>query len=202
MGNPNPFGDFEDDFKKTEKAEAAASPGRIPTGTYKFVLTSQENKEGVLSDHEVFTTPSGTKAFKLYCEVLEPEEMPNPKTGEPHITKGAVLEHPFWITQKNLPYVKRDLSTILERDLESLGEVTSITWAGRTFEGVVKDEEYNGFMRSKIAFFNPWAPPAEDAKEEQPPKKEEPPKKTQQPPAKGAAKPTQPVKGGRPNASF
>ena len=69
MANPNPFGDFEQDFKNTAKADPAASPGRIPPGTYKFVLTSAENKEQVLADHEIFTTPQGTKAFKVYCEV-------------------------------------------------------------------------------------------------------------------------------------
>lgn len=161
----NPFGDFEADFKKAEKAEQA-TPGRVPPETYKFVLTAQElhKKPGEMVDHEVFVTPKGTKGFKLFCEIVEPEQVPNPKTGEPHITKGAVLEHPFWITQDNLPYVKRDIATILGRELESLGELTTINWAGRTFEGVVRDEEYppgSRIIRSRIAFINPWAPKSE-----------------------------------------
>jgi hypothetical protein len=163
----NPFGEFEEDFKKTEKAGPAATPGRIPPNTYKFVLTAQEitqrdSSEQVLADHEIFVTPSGTKGFKLFCEVLEPESVKNEKTEEPYTTKGQVLEHVFWVTKKNLPYILRDLSVILERDLTHMGEVVSIPWAGRTFEGVVYDEEYpekSGRIRSRIAYINPWTPP-------------------------------------------
>lgn len=197
----NPFGEFEDDFKNTEKAAAAAMPGRVPPETYRFVCTSVDPKEdGNLIDHEIFVTPSGTKCFKLFCQILEPQSVPNPKTGEAHITEGVVIEHPFWITQKNLPYAKRDLSTILERDLESLGEVTSIVWAGRTFEGVVRDESYNGRVSSRIAFINPWVPPAENAapKDVKKTDAKPDPKKAAATPAKGAAqaaKGTIPVKG-------
>ncbi|SRR5689334_21693683 len=164
MTNPvNPFGDFEDDFKKSEKAENT-TPGRIPPGTYKFVLTAQDvpPNSGTLADHEVIVGKrSGTKGFKLFCEVIEPEEVPNPKTGEPHVTKGAVVDHVFWVTQKNLPYIKRDIATILGREIDSLAELIKITWAGRTFEGVVKDEEYEGRISSRISFINQWAPPSE-----------------------------------------
>lgn len=158
----NPFGDFEGDFKKAEKAENSAGI-RVPSATYKFVLTTQElrNKPGEMVDHDVFVTPKGTKAFKIFCEILEPESVVHPKTGVAEPTKGIVLEHPFWITKDNLPYVKRDAATILGRELENLGEMPSIIWAGRTFEGVVGDEEYMGRVSSKIKFINPWAPPAE-----------------------------------------
>lgn len=162
MGNVNPFGDFEDDFKKAEKAQNT-TPGRVPPETYKFVLTAQEMPEGsgTMVDHEVIVGKNtGTKGFKLFCEILEPEQVPNPKTKEPHITKGVVVDHVFWITQKNLPFVKRDIATILGREIESLGELTTVAWAGRTFEGVVKDEEYQGRVSSRIAFINPWAPPS------------------------------------------
>lgn len=169
MGDPtNPFSDFDDDFKKTEKAELT-TPGRVPPGTYKFVLTTQEIKKGVetvMADHEFFVANSGTKGFKLFCEILDPESVPNPKTGEPHVTKGAVLDHVFWGSVKNLPFLKRDLSTIIARDFrpdEKVSEVMANTsWAGLTFEGVVRDEEYNGRISSRIAFINPWQPPASD----------------------------------------
>jgi len=158
----NPFGEFEDDFKNTEKAEPGATPGRVPEETYKFVLTSVDLKEdGVLVDNEVIVANTGTKGFKLFCEILEPESVLNAKTGEPHITKGAILDRVWWITKKTLPYVKRDLSTILGRDIGSLIEATSITWAGRTFEGVVQDDKRDGIVRSRIEHINPWAPPAE-----------------------------------------
>jgi hypothetical protein len=168
MANPvNPFGDFEDDFKKVDKAENV-TPGRVPPATYKFVLTAQEvpADSGTMVDHEVIVgKKTGTKGFKLFCEILEPESVPNPKTNEPHKTKGAVLDHVFWVTQKNLPYIKRDIATILGREIEALSELTTITWAGRTFEGVVKDEEYEGRISSRIGFFNAWAPPADKEKD-------------------------------------
>jgi hypothetical protein len=163
MTNPvNPFGDFEEDYKKADKAENV-TPGRVPPETYKFVLTSQElpANSGTMVDHEVIVGKNtGTKGFKLFCEILEPESVPNPKTKEPHVTKGAVLDHVFWVTQKNLPYIKRDIATILGREVDLLGELMKIAWAGRTFEGVVKDEEYLGRVSSRIAFINPWAPPS------------------------------------------
>jgi hypothetical protein len=169
MTNPanppvNPFADFEDDFKKAEKAENT-TPGRVPPETYKFVLTAQEvpPSSGMMADFEVIVGKNtGTKGFKLFCEILEPESVPNPKTKEPHVTKGAVLDHVFWVTAKNLPYIKRDVATITGRDIDTMGELLKITWAGRTFEGVVRDEEYLGRISSRIAFINPWAPKAEE----------------------------------------
>lgn len=187
MGNENPFGDFEEDFKNTEKAPPGSAPGRVPGGTYKFVLTTDDPKgDGVLVDHEIIVGSStGTKGFKLWAEILEPASVPNPRTGEAEETKGKVLDHVFWVTKKNLPFVMRDLSTILGRDLKSMGETVQITWAGRTFEGVVGDEEYQGIVRSRIKYINPWSPPASGGGKATDPKAET--KKTAAP-AKSAAK--------------
>jgi hypothetical protein len=163
MGNENPFGDFEEDFKKSEKA-LNTTPGRVPPATYKFVLTSQPvpAESDTLADHEVIIGKNtGTKGFKIFCEILDPESVPNPVTKEPHITKGAVIDHVFWVTTKNLPYIKRDVATILGREVENLAELVKIAWAGRTFEGVVDDESYQGRVSSRIKFINPWAPKAE-----------------------------------------
>jgi hypothetical protein len=169
MGNPsNPFSDFDDDFKNADPSDIP-TPGRVPPATYKFVLTTQEIKKGVetvVADYEIFVANSGSKGFKIFCEILDPETVPNPKTGEPHVTKGVVVERVFWGTKDNLIYMKRDLQTILGRLLkqeEKLSEILVTTqWAGRTFEGVVRDEEYplnSGRYSSRIAFINPWTPP-------------------------------------------
>lgn len=168
MGDPtNPFADFEEDFKKAEKAENT-TPGRVPPATYKFVCTAQEvpSGSGTMADYEVIVGKNtGTKGFKIFCEILEPESVPNPKTGEPHVTKGSVLDHVWWVSTKTLPFIKRDVATITGRDIDMLAELTKIAWAGRTFEGVVDDEEYNGRISSRIKFINPWSPKAAEGDE-------------------------------------
>lgn len=159
-GGPDIFGDFDKGWRDTEKAEGF-SYGRIPPGTYKVVCSAQNTKnDGVLHQYETIDRrpAGGSLGFKLFFEILEPATVKNPKTGEPVKTKGEIQEHVFWITEKNLPYVKRDLFTILGRDLESIKELPSIQWAGRTCEIVVREEEYNGRLSAKVAYINAWAP--------------------------------------------
>lgn len=204
MTHPDsPFGDFENDFKNTEKAAPGALERLLPPATYKFVCTTNDPKDdGVLVDHEVFSANTGTKGFKLYCEILEPDSVSNPKTGEPFPTKGEVVQHVFWVTKNNLPYIKRDLATILGRDLASMDEIVSLTWAGRTFEGVLTNEPDNkGIVRNRIAFINAWTPPAEEK-----PKDEKKPASGTTAPAKVAAtaptKPASPAETARKKVTF
>lgn len=169
MTNPaNPFGEFEAEFKDVKAAPPGSFPGRIPEGTYKFILTTDDpSGDGVLVDHQVFVAKNtGTKGFKLFCEVFEPASVMNPSTKELQQTKGEVLEHPFWVTKKNLPYMCRDLSTIAGREISgpdvSSGAILKMAWAGRTFEGVVGDEKgLDGVTRSRIKYINPWTPKKE-----------------------------------------
>lgn len=179
MTNPSPdFTDFDEEFKKADKAEPGAALGRLPVGVYKGVCTSVNLEgDGVLVDHESFETGKGTKGFKLFFEILDPE-----KVGET-TTKGAIHEHVFWITRDNLPYVKRDIAAILGRDLESLSELKKIQWAGKTLEFGLKDDTYQGFTRSKTTFINAWAPPKEGAKKDAAPAKAADDKKGAEKPA-------------------
>ena len=164
----NPFGEFEADFKDVKAAPPGSFPGRLPEGVYKFVLTTKEKDGGEVVDNEYFVAKNtGTKGWKLFCEVVEPKEMKNPNTGEPQKTEGEVLEHAFWVTAKNLPYMLRDLSTIAGREIAASdvysGGILNMTWAGRTFEGVVGDEkDLGGVVRTKIKYINPWAPKTEE----------------------------------------
>ena len=162
MTNPETeYGDFEEDFKKVDKAEAGAAMGKLPMGVYKGVCTSVDLEgDGKLVDYESFESTKKTKGFKLFFEILEPE-----KVGDV-TTKGEVHEHVFWITRDNLPYVKRDIAAILGRDLETLAELKTTQWAGKTLEFGVKDETYQGFTRSKTTFINAWTPEAAAAKKE------------------------------------
>lgn len=153
----NEFADFESSFQTANKAEAGGGGDQLPEGVYKFVCSSQDVRgDGVQVDHEVITSKAGSKGLKLFLEVLDPESV---KVGTEAVrTRGQVIEHVFWVTQKNLPYLKRDASTILGRDVKSLAELQSPIWAGKTVEGGVKHEVYNGFKNARISFFNAWAP--------------------------------------------
>jgi hypothetical protein len=187
-GESDPFGGFEDDFKNTETAGPVSVPGRVPPATYRVAvgMINIGKEEDVLVDHVVIdsTAKGGSKGFKLSFEILEPEAMPD---GE--VVKGRTVEKVFWITQKNLPYVKRDIATILGRDLESLSELTKIPWAGKTCEIVVRDEEYQGMINSRVAFVNKWDPKTSEAAKkivEKRTEKKEPGNKTAKAPEKKA----------------
>ncbi len=161
------FGDFESDFQTTEKAQAGASIGIVPEGTYKVACCQQDlTGAGVLVDHEIFEAKSKTKGFKLFLEILEPVEMLDPAISEKVKTQGEVIEQVFWVTQKNLGYLKRDIATILGRDLKNLNELTQITWVGKTCEIGIKHETYKGFKQNRIIFFNAWTPESGSGKKE------------------------------------
>jgi hypothetical protein len=159
MTNPqSEFGDFEESFAKTTKAEAGGGGGDlIPESVYQVVCSRQDVRgDGVLVDHEVIKSKADSKGVKIFLEILSPESV---KVGTEMVkTKGQIQEHVFWVTQKNLPYLKRDVATLLGRDLKSLAELTSMQWGGLTAEIGIKHETYNGFKNSRVSFFNSWNP--------------------------------------------
>lgn len=155
---PGEFSDFEDEFNKAPKAEAGGGGGDlIPEGPYKVVCSQQDVRgDGKLVDFELIKSKTETKGLKLFFEILEPAEV---KVGTEMIkTKGQVVEHVFWVTGKNLKFIKRDVATIIGRDLKSINELTSLTWAGLTCEVGIKHEVYQGFKNSRVSFFNAWNP--------------------------------------------
>ena len=155
----NPFGDFEDTAKNTEAAKPGSSPGRLPPGVYKGVCTTVDLEgDGVLVDKEVFTTNSGTRALKLFLEILEPE-----KVGDVTV-KGEIHEHVFWVTDAMIPYIKRDVPIITDKPWESMAQFAKEKWSGKTVEFGLKDELYMGFMKSKVSYFAPWKPGQEAEK--------------------------------------
>ncbi len=156
----NEFGDFENDFKETEKAQAGSAIGLVPEETYKVFCCQQDlSGDGVLVDHEVFTANTGTKGFKLFLEIHSPDTVVDPDTGETVKTKGQIVEKVFWISQKNLAYLKRDIATILGRDLKSLSELTQITWVGLSCEvGVSIKTNKRGYKENDVGYINPWTP--------------------------------------------
>lgn len=169
------FGDLDDQFKNVPKAEAGIDPGDLlPESVYKVVCSAQDlTGDGKPVDHELFKAKTGTTGFKLFFEVLEPETVTSKGSKEAVKTKGEIQEHVFYITGKNLPMVKRDLFTILGRDLQSLTELKKITWAGLTCEIGTKHEVFRGFKSSKVSFIAPWKPGAERKATESKPVKQE-----------------------------
>ena len=159
----NPFEEFEGEFKSAEKAAAGSSIGRLPEHIYKGVCTTVDLAgDGVMVDKSIFGGGDKSKGLKIFLEILEPE-----KVGEVSV-KGEIHEHVFWVTTKMLPYIKRDASTILGKEITTMAELASAVWAGRPVEFGLKDDTYQGFTRSKVTFFNAWDPKA--------PKKEDPKK--------------------------
>jgi hypothetical protein len=149
----NPFSEFEDAYKAAE-AKGAPSIGRLPEfNAYKGVCTTVDLKgDGVLVDHEIFEANSGTKGLKIFLEILSPD-----KVGETAV-KGEVHEHVWWISEKTLPRIKWDAAIVLGKPISTMEELARVQWAGHTVEFGLNDVAYNGFVNSRVSFFNAWDP--------------------------------------------
>lgn len=159
----NPFSDFDEAYKNTDPVKGGSSIGRLPEhNSYKGVCTTVDLKgDGVMVDHEIFAANSGTKGLKIFLEILEPE-----KVGETTV-KGEVHEHVWWVTEKTLGRIKWDASMVLGKVVPTMGELARVQWAGHTVEFGLKDEARNGFVNSRVSFFNAWNPNvAKDQKKE------------------------------------
>ena len=193
----NPFAEFEDAYKVADPAKAGSSIGRLPEAVYKGVCTTVDLKgDGVMVDREIFEANSGTKGLKIFLEILEPA-----KVGDTTV-KGEVHEHVMWITEKMLPYIKRDASTILGKTIATMGELARVQWAGHTVEFGLKDEARNGFVNSKVSFFNTWDPKAkkDDKKESQ--KETRKADQTKTDPKKGTVQKTQTASAQKSDVDF
>lgn len=150
----NPFADIECDWANVEKAKPGMSTGRIPPWpAYKGVVVAFDPKgDNTMVDHELLSPVGKNKGVKISIEILEPEHV------EEEAVKGKTYEHIFWISAANWPYVKRDAENILGAEVKTPLELLKAVWAGHTVEFGIKDETYNGFVRSKSTHFNPWTP--------------------------------------------
>jgi hypothetical protein len=150
----NPFGEFEDVAKNIEAAGPVASTGRLPVfANYKGVCTTVDLKgDGVMVDKEIFSARTGTKGLKIFLEILEPEEVDGVKV------KGEIHEHVFFVTEGMIPSLKRDVPIILDRPWVSMAQFAKEKWAGSTVEFGLKDEAWQGFVRSRVSYFAPWKP--------------------------------------------
>lgn len=88
---------------------------------------------------------------------------------------GKKIWHDFWLTEKNLPYLKRDLATLgFTGKLSTLAQETNTDLIGLGAEITVDVEEYEAQnketgqyekrQKNKVAFWNThWTPPQESA---------------------------------------
>lgn len=173
----NPFGDLDDEFAKTD-AKAPAAEKLIVPGTYCFAIVPFDAKgNGQMVEYDTFKAGE-TTGIRMMLEILSPETMKDEKTGEDVKTAGEQVEKVFWATVKNMPYLKNDLSEILQREIpegEKLSKTMESTWAGRTFQASLMNEEDNRRrIRNSISFITRWSPeePAKEAGKKEEPKKE------------------------------
>jgi hypothetical protein len=110
----------------------------VPPGVYKVVCKGQK----------LITSKSGFKGIEVLFEIVKPLK-----------SKGQMIRHVFWITERNLVYVHRDAIVILGRRpryLETLARRAN--WIGKTCEVGVWDETFRGIKASRVRFFNSWKP--------------------------------------------
>lgn len=94
---------------------------------------------------------SGTAGLQLTMEIMEPVKH-----------EGSRIWHTFWITSKNLKYVKRDVSKF-GVTIESLGDLADIDFKNRTVGGRTKHETYTpegGSTKTstRMAYLREWGP--------------------------------------------
>jgi len=159
-GVENPFGGFDEQWAGTEPAERGNAFGRVPPAVYKVVCAAVDPGPGVMIDHEILDNREKGKSLglKVFFEILSPEAIMNPVSKEPEVTKGRIVEHVFWVTEKTLAFLKRDVETITGKKLAKASDLLTIAWAGQTCEIGVRDEEYNGYVNSRVNYINAWDP--------------------------------------------
>lgn len=140
-------------FERTEAA-SRGSFGVIPDKTrVKVRVTSQKFD---------YSINKGTPGVKVVLEVAEGEY------------ESKKIWHDFWLTEKNLPYLKRDLATLgyagkltilaQESCVELIGLGAEITVTVEEYEAQNKETgELEKRSKNKVAFWNShWSPPQED----------------------------------------
>lgn len=159
MANENPFADMECDWENVDKAKPGMSTGRLPVHhAYRGACVAFDDGAGNMVDSQLLQPAGKNPGVKLSFEILDPEKI------EEETVKGKTHEHVFWISPANWPYVKRDVETITGIVPKNPQELLKMVWAGHTVEFGLKDDNFGGFLRSKVSHFNAWAPEKGDEK--------------------------------------
>lgn len=143
-----------------EQFEGAWGDSETASDFMEELLPPQEYKCGV-QDFSWLKADTGNRGLKVMFEIIEPAvalDFTNDEKGKKVGVRGKIIEHVFWITAKNLPFVKRDVLKITGRELDSPKELMDINWMECFVEIVLKHDTYEGRTRNKVAFFNEWSP--------------------------------------------
>jgi hypothetical protein len=150
--------DLDSMFERVEAAQKG-SFGVIPAKT--------KVKVKVIEQKFAYSSQKNTPGVKVVLEVGDGDYA------------GKRIWHDFWLTEKNLPFLKRDLATLgFDGKLSTLASETCQSLIGLGAEVTVDVEEYEAKnketgqyekrQKNRVAFWNNhWSPP-QDAVEETP----------------------------------
>lgn len=146
--------DLDDAFDRAEAASKGSGGGVIPDKT--------KVKVRVIEQKFFYSSQKNTPGVKVVLEVGEGDY------------GGRKIWHDFWLTEKNIPYLKRDLATLgFTGKLSSLAQGASTDLIGMGAEITVAIEEYESQnketgelekrSKNRVAFWNGhWSPPQEE----------------------------------------
>ena len=123
---------FDKELRETAPAEEGSFEP-LPPGDY----------EGLVIDAKLTESTSGTVGLNTQFEVTKGEH------------EGRYVYHTFWVTSKNIPYVKRDIG-MLGCTLNSSADIVNAQKQIMNKKVIlhVGHEEYEGKMRNKVRGFS------------------------------------------------
>jgi hypothetical protein len=141
------LGEFDGDWNESEEA-----------ADFQEVLLPEQAYQCGVQDHSWLKSDnSGNRGLKIVFEIIEPAVVKD-AAGEDVEVRGKTIDHVFWISKKNIPYVKRDVHTLTGQEIKAIRELMDINWMECFVEIVNKHDTYDGRTRNKVAFFNEWSP--------------------------------------------
>ncbi len=124
--------EFDRDWKESKTAEEG-SYDPIPPGDY----------EGIVIDAKLTESQGGNVGLNTQFEVTKGEH------------EGRYIYHTFWVTSKNIPYVKRDMGMLGYSPNSAADLVNAKRFImNRRIILHVGQEEYEGKMRNKVRGFS------------------------------------------------
>lgn len=128
----NKLSDMEKKYTGSETADDFKGYETLPEGDYVFGVENFKWTE----------SKNANVGLNLTCIPIKPIGFDKAK-----------VFHTFWITEDNMPYLKRDLEIICKKPLKNITILKKMDWMKAIFKAHVKDETYDNKTRSKIQWF-------------------------------------------------